>query len=83
MFYNARQGNDARLQYCYYEIEKLTPIFNVCIEKRLAGVANRQWDITTIDESPEATKQAEFVKKIFLVDYGNFTLHTKKFGFLV
>lgn len=66
MFYNARQGNDARLQYCYSEIEKLTPIFNVCIEKRLAGVANRQWDITTIDESPEATKQAEFVKKIFL-----------------
>ena len=26
MFYNARQGNDTRLQYCYYEIEKITPI---------------------------------------------------------
>lgn len=66
MFYNARQGNDTRLQYCYYEIEKITPIYTVCIEKRLAGVINRQWDIVPIDDSPEATKQAELVKKIFL-----------------
>ena len=66
MFYNARQGNDTRLQYCYYEIEKITPIFNVCIEKRLAGVVNRQWDIVALDNSSEATKQAELIKKVFL-----------------
>lgn len=66
MFYNARQGNDARLQYAFYEIEKQTPIYQVCIEKRCSGVTNRQWDITPLDESDEAKQQAEFVKKIFL-----------------
>lgn len=66
MFFNARQGNDARLQYAFYEIEKHTPIYQVCIEKRCSGVTNRQWDITPLDESDEAKNQAEFVKKIFL-----------------
>jgi hypothetical protein len=41
MFNNARIGNDARLQYAFYEVERMTPIFNVCIEKRCAGVTNR------------------------------------------
>lgn len=66
MFFNARQGNDTRLQYAFYEIEKHTPIYQVCIEKRCSGVTNRQWDITPLDESDEAKNQAEFVKKIFL-----------------
>ena len=66
MFFNARQGNDSRLQYAFYEIEKHTPIYQVCIEKRCAGVTNRQWDIMPLDESDEAKTQAETVKKIFL-----------------
>ena len=66
MMRNAKYGNDTRLQYAFYEMEKITPIFNVCIEKRLAGVTNRVWDILPLDESEGAKKQAEFIKKIFL-----------------
>lgn len=66
MFTNARWGNDAKLQYAFYEVEKNTPIFHVCIEKRCAGVSNRMWDIIPLDDSEEAKLQAEKIKKVFL-----------------
>lgn len=66
MFYNAKFGNDIKLQYAFYEIERLVPIFNVCIEKRTSGCANRRWDIIPLDNSDDAKKQAERIKKIFL-----------------
>lgn len=65
MMQNAKHGNDARLQYAFFEVERLTPIYNVCIAKRLAGVTNRQWDIVPIETSDKAKAQAEAVKKMF------------------
>ena len=38
MLDNARLGNDIRLQVAYFEIERNTPIFSACINKRIAGV---------------------------------------------
>jgi hypothetical protein len=40
------------------------PIFGVCINKRLAGITNRRWDIIPIDESKEAKNQAKFISNI-------------------
>lgn len=54
---NARLGDDLKLQLAYYEIERSTPIFSVCISKRLSGMQNRQWAITKLDESESAEKQ--------------------------
>lgn len=62
---NARRGDDVKLQLAYYEIERCTPIFSVCISKRLAGMQNRQWAITKLDDSPEAEAQREKVQKMF------------------
>lgn len=61
----ARQGQDVRLQAIYALIEQQTPIFSVCMEKRCAGLANRNWDIVPLDESEDARKQAKLVKNLF------------------
>ena len=66
LFQNARLGNDIKLQICYFEMEKSAPIFSICINKRIAGVLNRKWDIIPIDESEEAKNQADIVKKMFV-----------------
>ena len=58
---NARLGDDVKLQLAYYEIERNTPVFSVCISKRLAGMQNRQWAITTLDNSDAAKAQQEVV----------------------
>ena len=47
------------------EIEKNTPIFGICLNKRLAGITSRKWDILPTDESAEAKAQAETVKRMF------------------
>lgn len=60
-----KQGNDVRLQIAFYETERTMPIFGICINKRLAGVTSRHWDILPMDESPEAKIQAEKIKKVF------------------
>lgn len=65
MLQNARIGNDVRLQIAFKEIERNMPIFGICIEKRLAGIINRNWKITPDDDTPEANKQAIAVQKIF------------------
>lgn len=41
MLQNARFGDDVRLQVAFFEIERNSPIFSVCISKRQAGVINR------------------------------------------
>ena len=41
------------------------PIFGICLNKRLAGITSRKWDILPIDDSAEAKAQAETVKKMF------------------
>lgn len=65
MFENLRFGNDVRLQIAEYEMERVAPIFGVCINKRLAGIMKRQWKINPLDESSKAKTQAEFVQKVF------------------
>ena len=62
---NSRLGNDVKLQLAYYEIERNTPVFSVCISKRLAGMQSRQWAITTLDNSDVAKAQQEVVQKMF------------------
>lgn len=62
----ARQGQDVRLQAIYALIEQQTPIFSVCMEKRCAGLANRNWDVVPNDTSSEAVEQAKKVKKILM-----------------
>ena len=62
---SARFGNDIRLQVAYFEIERNTPIFSACINKRIAGVQNRSWDIVPDDDSEDSMNQAKFVKSVF------------------
>lgn len=62
---NARRGDDVKLQLAYYEIERSTPIFSVCISKRLSGMQNRQWAITQLTDDPEAEAQRNAIQKMF------------------
>ena len=59
-------GSDVRMQMVFSEIETQSSIYQVCINKRTAGVVNREWDIVPEDESAEAKAQAEAVKKVFM-----------------
>ena len=45
MLQNARFGDDLKLQVAFYEIERNSPIFSICINKRVAGVLSRKWAI--------------------------------------
>ena len=47
-------GDDTRLQAIFQQIEMQSPIYHVCIQKRLAGVTNRRWKILPVDESGAA-----------------------------
>lgn len=38
MMANARLGDDLKLQVAFYEIERSSPVFSICISKRIAGV---------------------------------------------
>lgn len=62
---NIKRGNDVKLQVAFKEIEQNTPIFGICINKRLAGITSRKWDIVPLDDSVDAKAQAESVKKMF------------------
>ena len=62
---NIKRGNDVKLQVAFKEIEQQMPIFGICLNKRLAGITSRKWDIIPIDGSAEAKAQAETVKKMF------------------
>lgn len=65
MLAQARFGNDARLQVAFQELERNMPIFGICIEKRLAGIVNREWRITPDDPSEESKERAGAVQKMF------------------
>ena len=65
MLNSARLGSDTRLQVVFHDIEICSPIYQVCIEKRLAGITNRRWDILPNDGTPQAKAQAEFAKQMF------------------
>lgn len=65
MMSNARLGDDLKLQVAFYEIERSSPVFSICISKRIAGVISRKWAIRPQDESPEAKAQAEVVQRMF------------------
>ena len=62
---NIKRGNDVKLQVAFKEIEQQMPIFGICLNKRLAGITSRKWDILPIDDSAEAKAQADTVKKMF------------------
>lgn len=66
MINQIKRGNDVRLQVAFKDLESITPIFGVCINKRLAGILAREWDIVPTEETEEARTQAEEIKKIFL-----------------
>lgn len=61
-----RRGNDVRLQLAYHKMEICTPIFGICLNKRLNGIATRKWDIVPLNATDEAKNQAEAVKKVFV-----------------
>ena len=63
---NVRRGNDVKLQVAFAAMEQVTPIFGICLNKRLNGITNRQWDIIPADDSAEAKTQADAVKRMFL-----------------
>lgn len=68
LFQNAKHGDDVLLQAVFSEVENLSPIYQVCIQKRLAGIANRKWDVTAIkDDASGATQaQIDYVKDVLL-----------------
>lgn len=49
-----KRGNDVRLQVAYEQMEKITPIFGICLNKRLNGITNRQWDIVPTEKTEQA-----------------------------
>ena len=65
MVENWHHGDDVRMQMVFSEIEVQSPIYQVCINKRTAGVVNRKWDVVPIDESADAKRQAKLVKAMF------------------
>lgn len=56
---DARHGDDVRLQAIFAQIEQRTPIYHVCIQKRVSGVLNRKWAVVPLDESNTSKKQAQ------------------------
>ena len=65
MLDSARHGDDTRLQVAFSEIERCSPIFSICISKRISGVASRKWDILPSDGSADSRRQADIVRKMF------------------
>ena len=51
---NVRRGNDVRLQVAFAAMEQATPIFGICLNKRLNGITNRQWDIVPTEKTEQA-----------------------------
>lgn len=49
MIQNYHHGDDVRMQMVFSEIETQSSIYQVCINKRTAGVLNRKWDVVPID----------------------------------
>ena len=60
---DARHGDDVKLQAIFTQIEQRTPIYHVCIQKRVSGVLNRKWAVVPLDDkSDKSRKQAQAVQ---------------------
>lgn len=64
MVNDSKHGDDCRLQMVFSEIEQQSPIYQVCINKRTAGVLQREWDVQPVD--PSGKEQAKAVKEVLL-----------------
>lgn len=49
-------GDDVRMQLVFSQIETQSAIYQVCIQKRTAGILNREWDIVAVDENDKEAK---------------------------
>lgn len=58
-------GADVKMQTVFSQIEVQSPIYQVCISKRTAGVLGREWDVVPVDGSDAAKRQADAVRKTF------------------
>lgn len=58
-------GDDTRMQMVFSQIEVQSPIYQVCINKRTAGILGREWDIVPEKNTPDAKRQAAEVKRLF------------------
>ena len=67
----SRMGNYRRLQHLYHEMEQVCPTLLLCVERRLSAVSSRKWQISTIDDSPEAISQKKLVDE-YLSKIDNF-----------
>lgn len=66
MLATAKQGNDARLQVAFYDLERVAPIYGVVIQRRLAGIQNRRWKISPLyPDSNRSVDQAKAVEDVF------------------
>lgn len=62
----AKQGNDARLQVAFYDMERTMPIYGVVIQRRLAGIQNRRWKISPLfPDASASVEQAAAVEEKF------------------
>lgn len=66
MIQDWHHGDDVRMQLVFSQIEIQSPIYQVCIQKRIAGVLGREWDVIPVDDSPEAKKQQAEVKDMLV-----------------
>lgn len=67
MMSDSNHGDDVRMQLVFQQIELQSAMYQICIQKRTAGVLNREWDIVAIDENDsEALKQQKAVKEMLL-----------------
>lgn len=59
-----KHGNDAVLQGVFSEIEIVSPIYQVCIQKRVSGVLNRKWAVETLIDTDAAIEQKKYVEDV-------------------
>lgn len=61
MLQTARMGNDAMLQIAYGLVEKTTPIFGICIDKRVSQIADMSWHVegTGADRIEKALRECD------------------------
>jgi hypothetical protein len=74
----SKTGNDIRLQLAYEEMEKITPVFSVCIERRLSEILNRGWKIVPLVENDETSDTVNQINSLTVLlkksDLGRFGL---------
>jgi hypothetical protein len=64
MMSQAKTGNDIRLQLAYSEMEKVTPIFGICIERRISEILNRGWKIVPLIKNDNTSDTVEQIDRL-------------------